>query len=101
MLNRRQRQMCIRDSGYLEACIGRTGPPAAYHELGQLLERMQEPEKAIEVYRRGLSGTGGPEPVPLPHDIGKAKVNRPMLKEEPDLPPIRGVPRPQAESSSG
>ena len=62
---------------------------------------MQEPDKAIEVYRRGLSGTGGPEPVPLPQDIGKAKVNRPMLKEEPDLPPIRGVPRPQAESSSG
>ena len=87
--------------GYLEACIGRNGPPAAYRELGQLLERMQEPEKAIEVYRRGLSGTGGPEPVPLPQDIGQAKVNRPMLEEEPDLPPIRGVPRPQTESSSG
>ena len=32
--------------------------------------------------RRGLSGTGGPEPVPLPHDIGKTKANRPMLDEQ-------------------
>ena len=89
--------------GYLEACIGRNGPAQAYRELGQLLEHMQEPEKAIEVYRRGLSGTGGPDPVPLPHDIGKTKVNRPMLGDQADLPPIRGVPRPEpeAEPSSG
>ncbi len=86
--------------GYLEACIGRNGPAAAYRELGQLLERMHEPAKAIEVYRRGLSGTGGPEPVPLPHDIGTTKANRPMLEDEADLPPIRGVPRPHAEPSS-
>jgi HemY protein len=78
--------------GYLEACIGRNGPAQAYRELGQLLERMREPDKAIEIYRRGLSGTGGPEPVPLPAEIGSAKANRPMLEEEPDLPPIRGVP---------
>ena len=91
--------------GYLEACIGRNGPAPAYRELGQLLERMHDPEKAIEVYRRGLSGTGGPEPVQLPHDIGTTKVNRPMLDDKADLPPIRGVPRPgkdaEPESSSG
>ena len=69
--------------GYLEACISRNGPPQAYRELGQLLERMHESERAIEVYRRGLSGTGGPDPVPLPHEIGKSKVNRPMLDEQP------------------
>ena len=68
--------------GYLEACVGRNGPPQAYRELGQLLERMHEPEKAIEVYRRGLSGTGGPEPVSLPQDIGKNHANRPMLDEQ-------------------
>lgn len=68
--------------GYLEACIGRNGPAQAYRELGQLLERMHEPEQAIDVYRRGLSGTGGPEPVPLPQDIGKTKANRPMLDEQ-------------------
>ena len=84
-----------------EACIGCNGPPQAYRELGQLLERMRQPDKAIEVYRRGLSGTGGPDPVPLPSDIGSPKVNRPMLEEEPDLPPIRGVPPRDAEPSSG
>ena len=72
--------------GYLEACIGRNGPPQAYRELGQLLERMHEPEKAIEVYRRGLSGTGGPEPVSLPHDIGKNQANRSMLDEQTQPP---------------
>ncbi|MCB1789983.1 MAG: heme biosynthesis protein HemY [Gammaproteobacteria bacterium] len=73
--------------GYLEACIGRNGPPQAYRELGQLLERMHEPDKAIDIYRKGLSGTGGPEPVPLPHDIGKNKANRPMLDEQRMTPP--------------
>lgn len=80
--------------GYLEACIGRNGPPQAYRELGQLLERMHEPNKAIEIYRRGLSGTGGPEPVPLPHDIGKSKANRPMLDDQPVEPPRHGAVRP-------
>ncbi|MGB5649522.1 MAG: hypothetical protein WBM59_05520, partial [Sedimenticolaceae bacterium] len=68
--------------------------------LGQLLERLHEPGKAIEIYRRGLSGVGGPDPVALPHDIGKTKVNRPMLGGQPDHPPIRGVPRGDAEPSS-
>ena len=83
--------------GYLEACIGRNGPAQAYRELGQLLERMHEPEQAIDVYRRGLSGTGGPEPVPLPQDIGKTKANRPMLDEQ-QLPP-HGVLTGDAEPS--
>ena len=83
--------------GYLEACLGRNGPPQAYRELGQLLERMHEPEQAIDVYRRGLSGTGGPEPVPLPHDIGKTKANRPMLDEQ-QAPP-RGALSGDAEPS--
>ncbi len=83
--------------GYLEACIERKGPPQAYRELGQLMERMREPEKAIEVYRRGLSGTGGPEPVPLPPHIGVAKVNRPMLDEQVVTPPARATdPKPSS-----
>ncbi|MCB1802596.1 MAG: heme biosynthesis protein HemY [Gammaproteobacteria bacterium] len=73
--------------GYLEACIGRNGPPQAYRELGQLLERMHESDKAIDVYRKGLSGTGGPEPVPLPNEIGKTKANRPMLDDKATSPP--------------
>jgi len=83
--------------GYLEACIGRNGPAQAYRELGQLLERMHEPEQAIDVYRRGLSGTGGPEPVPLPQDIGKTKANRPMLDEQ--QLPSHGVLTGDAEPS--
>lgn len=67
--------------GYLEASIARGGPAQAYRELGQLLERLNEPDKAIDVYRRALSGTGGPEPVPLPQDIGTSKANRPMINE--------------------
>lgn len=87
--------------GYLEACIGRNGPPQAYRELGQLLERLHEPDKAIDVYRRGLSGTGGPDPVPLPPDIGKTRVNRPMLDEQPHRPPADGTTPPvDAEPSS-
>ncbi|HPE78877.1 MAG TPA: heme biosynthesis HemY N-terminal domain-containing protein [Gammaproteobacteria bacterium] len=87
--------------GYLEACIGRNGSPQAYRELGQLLERMHEPDKAIEIYRRGLSGTGGPNPVPLPHDIGRAKVNRPMLDEQPAAPAPHGATPAHPEPSSG
>lgn len=79
--------------GYLEACISRNGPPQAFRELGQLLERMQEPELAIEVYRRGLSGSGGPEPIPLPSHIGATKANRPMLHDRPFQPPPHGAVR--------
>lgn len=87
--------------GYLEASIARNGPVQAYRELGQLLERMHEPQQALDVYRKGLSGSGGPEPVPLPAEIGKSKANRPMLDEsershDPSLPPgiIRQEPSP-------
>ena len=86
--------------GYLEACIGRNGPPQAYRELGQLLERMHEPDKAIDIYRRGLSGTGGPDPVPLPQEIGKARANRPMLDDQPLQPPVPGVVPRDAEPST-
>ncbi len=86
--------------GYLEACIGRNGPPQAYRELGQLLERMQEPELAIAVYRRGLSGTGGPEPVPLPQVIGKSRANRPRLDDQPTQPPAHAMPTGDPEPST-
>lgn len=87
--------------GYLEACIGHGGAPQAYRELGQLLERLKEPDKAIEVYRRGLSGAGGPDPVPLPADIGKSKVNRPMLDEQAASPPPHGAAPTNLEPTSG
>jgi HemY protein len=86
--------------GYLEACIARNGPPQAYRELGQLLEKLQEPEKAIEIYRRGLSGTGGPEPIPLPQDIGQTRVNRPIADDSPAEPAPHGAIRTEPEPST-
>lgn len=39
---------------YLEASIGSSPLPEAYQELGELLEQLQEPEKAAECYQKGL-----------------------------------------------
>lgn len=48
---------------YLEACIGAGGPAEAYHELGRLLEQLNDQDKAMAYYRDGLRkavpGTGG------------------------------------------
>jgi len=40
--------------GYYEKCLSLHGPADAYHELGKLLERLGEKDKAINYYRRGL-----------------------------------------------
>jgi len=40
---------------YLEACIGAGGPAEAYHELGRLLEQLEDPDKALAYYRDGLN----------------------------------------------
>jgi len=40
---------------YLEACIGAGGPAEAYHELGRLLEQLDDPDKALAYYRDGLN----------------------------------------------
>jgi HemY protein len=52
---------------YLEAAIGAGGPrrPAAYRELGGLLEQMGEPAAALDCYRKGLALSCG-EPAPVP-----------------------------------
>jgi HemY protein len=71
--------------GYLEASIGAGGAPAAFRELGHLLEQMGEAEAALALYRRGLAGAGGPEPVPLPDHIGPARSNQPLLHDEPQI----------------
>jgi len=63
--------------GYLEACVGRDGPTQAYAELGQLLESLQEPEQAIEVYRRGLSERSESDPVLPPQSTTATAVDRP------------------------
>jgi len=40
--------------GYLEKCIALRGPVEAHRELGNLLERLGETDKALACYRRGL-----------------------------------------------
>lgn len=56
---------------YLEACIAANGPVEAYRELGYLLEQMDEQESALRIYRKGILGSAGPEPISLPSHIGK------------------------------
>lgn len=46
---------------YFEASVGAGHLPEAYNELGHLLEKLGEPEKAIACYRKGLSNTPGCE----------------------------------------
>lgn len=86
---------------YLEACIGRNGPADAYRELGHLLEGLHEPERALEMYRRGLSGITTAGLIPLPEEILHPQANRPMLDEYSLLvPPPHGA-RPDPEPSAG
>lgn len=40
--------------GYYEACLTQRGPADAYRELGKLLEKLGEKDKALNCYRRGL-----------------------------------------------
>lgn len=60
-------RLCLRNSlwgkarNYLEASIGAGHLSEAYNELGYLLERLGEGEKAIECYRQGLLNAPGCE----------------------------------------
>ncbi|MBI5782596.1 MAG: heme biosynthesis protein HemY [Gammaproteobacteria bacterium] len=40
--------------GYYETCLSQHGPVDAYRELGNLLEKLGEKDKALNTYRRGL-----------------------------------------------
>lgn len=40
--------------GYYESCLTLHGPVEAYRELGQLLEKLGDKDKALNCYRRGL-----------------------------------------------
>lgn len=80
--------------GYLEASIGAGGPPEAYRELGHLLEQLGEQRAALDVYRHGLAGTGGPTPVALPDSI-RPKVNTPQLDQPVQAPPPHGARPPE------
>jgi HemY protein len=70
-------QLCMRCKlwgkarSYLEASIGAGPMPAAYRVLGALLEQMEEPEKAMECYRAGLSLSAGADLSALPSQEGE------------------------------
>jgi HemY protein len=47
---------------YFDKCIALNGPTDAYRELGALLERLGEKDKATTVYRRGLDAQAAERP---------------------------------------
>jgi HemY protein len=55
---------------YLEASVGNDGPVAAYRELARLLEHMDEPEKALSIYRQAVSLEHDDHLIALPEHIG-------------------------------
>lgn len=58
-------RLCLRNRlwgkalDYFEASIRASELPETYHELGHLLERLGDSEKAIECYRKGLQNSPG------------------------------------------
>lgn len=84
--------------GYLEASIGAGGPPEAHRELGHLLEQLGEERAALDVYRHGLAGSGGPPPIALPDSI-RPTVNKPQLDQPVQAPPPHGARPPETEQT--
>ena len=69
-------RLCLRSQlwgkarAYLEASVGNDGPVAAYRELARLLEHMDEPEKALSIYRQAVSLEHDDHLIVLPEHIG-------------------------------
>jgi HemY protein len=51
--------------GYLERCLTLRGPIEAYRELGGLLERLGEKDRALACYRRGIELYGEEQRLPV------------------------------------
>ena len=62
---------------YLEASIGAAGPVEAYQELGNLLEALGEPDKALALYRTGISKTAAVDSINLPKNLGRLTTTSP------------------------
>ncbi len=86
--------------GYLEACVGRDGPTQAYAELGRLLEYLQEPGQAIEVYRRGLSKSSGSDAALPPTGDEATAMDRSRPDNQPPQPSGANTLRPDIEPSA-
>jgi len=85
---------------YLEAAITNNGPIDSYRELARLLEHMGEEEAALQLYRRALtSEEEDKNAIPLPAQIGKPPVSRPIIDEHVESPPPHGAVTPSGSSS--
>jgi HemY protein len=51
---------------FLETCLRRRPTPEAYRELAALMDQLNEPEKALDYYRRGLELVVSEKPVKPP-----------------------------------
>jgi HemY protein len=56
--------------GYYETCLTQHGPVDAYHELGSLLEKLGEKDKALNAYRRGLEMVASESRATPAHRLG-------------------------------
>lgn len=60
---------------YLESSVMAGGPPEAYEELGRLLQSLGEPERAMQMFRDGLTlalGQRVHKYAPVRHNLGRA-----------------------------
>ena len=85
---------------YLEAAITNNGPIDAFRELARLLEHMGEEDAALQLYRRALtSEEGDKNAIPLPAQIGKPTVSRPIIDEQVESPPPHGAVTPSGSGN--
>ena len=83
---------------YLEASIGIEPMVDAYRELGALLEKLDEKQKALECFSAGLALTSDTPltelPASLPHNTSH-KLEAPVS----EMPPDVAAPKPEAEAT--
>ena len=68
---------------YLEASVGSADLAEAYNELGHLLEKMGEPQKALDYFRKGLASTPGCE-----NSISESSAPKELENKSPGTPLI-------------
>ena len=58
---------------YLEACINFGGTVEAYRELGHLLEQLDEKEKALDLYRKGIEQAAPETPINISIPVAETR----------------------------
>ncbi|HQU14513.1 MAG: hypothetical protein B7Z66_02605 [Chromatiales bacterium 21-64-14] len=88
-------RLCVRNRlwgkarSYLEASIGVRPRPAAYRELGWLLEQLEQRDAALECYRKGMALVVGGDAEP-----GLQATLPPRVPRPPHRAPLAQVPYP-------